>query len=253
MAFYFECNHPWSFEGVALIVWNRGMPDQPVVTAKFISRPNRFVVAARLEDGTEVGAHLPNTGRLEQLMNPGNALLLRHDALAHRKTEYTVTRAWDGCWVGLEASVAPRLLSRWLRENPFPIHGPVRDVRREVRVGGHRLDLVLECDDGVVWVEVKSGSRAADGRALLSKTPSARAVKHLAALSDLAARGDGAAAAFVIQRSDVDSLFVGGDADGGWVEAVRSAQENGVVITAFGCDVTPTEVEVDRVLPVLWD
>lgn len=218
-----------------------------------MERPNRFLVVAELEDGCRVRAYLPNTGRLSHLTTPGRRLILRRDGAPPRTTVYTVIRAWDGCWVALEASLAPRLLAAWLLAgNPLPEYGEVDEIQREVTVEGHRLDLRVETEKGPVWVEVKSGGRSEGGIALLSATPSDRGVSHLEALTRLVAKGERAMAAFVIQRPDVDSLLVGGDADRGWIGAVRSARDAGVAIAAFGCAVTETEVRVDRELPVVW-
>lgn len=230
-----------------------GLGRQQPVCAEFVARPNRFLVLARLDDGTEVSAYLPNTGRLSHLLKPGRELILRRDGGPPRRTEYTVTRAWDGCWVALEANRAPHLLKEWLEEgNPFPGFGYVDEIRSEVSVAGHRLDLLLSAGDRRMWVEVKSGGRAVDGTALLSKTPSARGLSHLAALARLVGEGAPAAATFVVQRGDVDRLLVGGDADRGWIDAVLAAQEAGVDIVGFGCQVTNTDVRVSRVLPVTW-
>ena len=227
--------------------------ERALVTAFYVDRPNRFLVTAHVADGREVIAYLPNTGRLEHLMKRGRKLLLRRDARPSRRTEFTVTRAWDGCWVALEASHAPLLLVRWLREgNPFPGHGRVSDIRSEVSVADHRLDLLLDSEVGPLWVEVKSGSRAKEGVALLSRTPSTRGVSQLSSLARLVTVGESAAAAFVIQRSDATSLVVGLDADQGWVDAVHSAHEAGVTIAAFGCDVSEMDVRIARVLPVVW-
>lgn len=224
-----------------------------MVPVHFVSRPNRFLVVARFEDGAEVSAYLPNTGRLSHLMTSGRRLLLRRDGGPHRRTEFTVTRAWDGCWVALEASRAPLLLAQWLQEgNPFPDFGHVDEIRSEVSVLGHRLDLLLGHGTETMWVEVKSGGRAENETALLSMTPSTRGVSHLSALARLVEGGESAAAAFVIQRDDVRTLLVGGDADQGWIEAVESARDAGVSILAFGCDVTETDVRLARVLPVTW-
>lgn len=230
----------------------KGSEDQ-IVSASFVSRPNRFVVVAQLEGGPEISAYLPNTGRLSHLMQPGRPLLLRFDGGPSRRTEFTVIRAWDDCWVALEASKAPGLLKGWLmRGNPFPGFGRVDEMRSEVAVEGHRLDLLLLREPESMWVEVKSGGRARNGVALLSKTPSVRGASHLATLARLAGSGERSAAAFVLQRGDVDSLSVGGDADPGWVDAVRSAREAGVVVAAFACDVTATDVRIARMVPVTW-
>lgn len=225
----------------------------PLARARFIDRPNRFLIRAELEDGRAVAAHLPNTGRLEHVTEPGRLFLLRHDGTTPaRSTEYTATRAWDGVWVALEAGRAPDLLAEWLNAgNPLTGFGRILTIEREVAVANHRLDLrITTVQDETVWVEVKSGSRAVDGAALLSGTPSARGVSHLATLEALLAEGQQVAAAFVIQRSDVERLVVGGNAEPGWITAVRSAHQAGVPVIAYRCDVTESDVAVVGELPV---
>lgn len=225
-----------------------------IVMAQFVDRPNRFVVRVQLEDGSLVDAYLPNTGRLEHLTEPGRPFVLRRDGVPPRTTEYTAVRAWDECWVALEASRTPRLLADWLAAgNPMPGHGTIADIEHEVPIDRHRLDLRMTTGDGTtVWVEVKSGGRGIGGIGLLSRTPSTRGVAHLATLGRLVAAGQAAAAAFVVQRPDVRNLRVGGDADPAWIGAVRAARAAGVSVVAFGCAVTETDVAVDRELPILW-
>lgn len=224
------------------------------VRATFLARPNRFVARVRLADGAVVDAHLPNTGRLAHLMVPGRPLILRPSADPSRKTGFTVTRAWDGCWVALEASKAPNLLASWLeRGNPLPGFGAVGVVEREVPIDGRRIDLRVEAGDRRVWVEVKSSGRVVDGLALLSQTPSTRGAGHLAKLAALAAGGIASAVAFVIQRPDASALQIGKDADPGWVSAVTAAARSGVEVLAFGCEVTIVSVRIRAPLPVGWD
>ncbi len=221
--------------------------------ARFVDRPNRFLVIAELSDGTHVEAYLPNTGRLTHLLRPGRPLILRSDAAEHRKTALTAIRAWDGCWVALEAALAPALVADWLAAGRrLGRFGVAVDVRREVPAGRHRFDLVVGTATGPVWVEVKSAGRAAGEEALLSGTPSTRGVAHLAALGRMVEGGERAAAAFVIPRPDVSRLRVGGDADPTWVAAVVAAREAGVEILAFSCDVDETTVRIVRELPVVY-
>lgn len=224
------------------------------VPARFVERPNRFLAVVEIEDGSLEPAYLPNTGRLEHLLEPGRPLILRRDGRPPRTTRYTVTRAWDGCWVGLEASIAPALLSEWLLDgHPLPGFGAVSGLRAEVMAGNHRLDVLVETVSGSVWVEVKSGGRVLDGEALLSSTPSLRGASHLAALTRLVADGEPAAAAVVIQRPDARRLRIGEPADPAWVAAFRSARAGGVAVMAFGCGVDTNRVWIDRELLVLWD
>ena len=225
-----------------------------VVPARFVERPNRFLVVAELDDGRRVEAYLPNTGRLGHLTVPGRPLILRRETAGHRKTEYTAIRAWDGTWVALEAGLAPRLLVDWLAAgHPLGPFGAVATIETEVTVAHHRLDLRVGTALGPVWVEVKSGGRALGGAALLSKTPSQRGVSHLRTLADLVTSGERATVAFVVQRGDVERLLVGGDADRAWVQAVRDAHAAGVAVVSYGCAVTETSVRIDRELAVVWE
>lgn len=226
--------------------------DVPMVGV-FLERPNRFLTRVRLDSGEVVHAYLPNTARLTGLLVPGSRVILRPVDDPARKTRFTLTRVWEGVWVALDASRAPELLVPWLLGHGLTGFGAVTSIRREVTLGRHRLDLLVETQDaGEVWIEVKSGSRAVGGAALLSGTPSERGVQHLEALARLVADGRPAAVAFVVQRSDARRLDVGGDADPSWIDAVSAARDAGVVVLAYGCRVAPDEMAVDRELPIEW-
>lgn len=228
-----------------------GLPPGVTVHASFVDRPNRFLVRARLDHGTEVDAYLPNTARLWDLLVPGVRLVLRHEPASHRRTAYTVTRVWGGGgWVAVEASLASRLVVSWLEASgELAGHGPVTDIEREVRSGDRRLDLAVTAGGRRVWMEVKSTSRAENGEALLSATPSQRGAAHLAELARLAGQGEAAMVVFVVQRVDAERLRL--DGDPGWVEAVHAAREAGVALAALGCDVTPESVTPRGWLPVV--
>lgn len=65
----------------------------PLVEAEFLARSNRFVVHARLAGGEVVVAHLPDAGRLRELLLPGRRLWLRpasETARPVRKTGWSV-------------------------------------------------------------------------------------------------------------------------------------------------------------------
>ena len=64
------------------------------VEARFVERPNRFVVIAELAGGERVAAYLPNTGRLTHLATPGRRFILRRDGAPPRTTE-----TWSMSWV----------------------------------------------------------------------------------------------------------------------------------------------------------
>ena len=233
----------------------------PARPARFVARENRFVIRARLDPdggpGTEPGArevraYLPNTARLTDVLVPDASLILVPNQDPGRRTRWTTTRVWDGTWVALEATAASGLVSDQLdRGGALPGWPAVTAFRREVTYGSHRFDLEVDLGDGQVGiVEVKSLSRARDGIAPLSGTPSTRGVAHLAALASRAEAGLPSAAVFVVQRGDAEVLDLDAAADPAWIGAVRRARGAGVHIVAFGCEVTEHTLRLGRQLTV---
>lgn len=225
--------------------------------ARFVARANRFVVEARLVIDGEVQpelvrAYLPNTARLTDVLVPDAELLLQPTEAPHRRTAWTVARVRDGAWVALAAGVASRLVVDHLRGGGALAGWPaVTAVRPEVTRDGHRFDLEVDLVDGTTGVvEVKSLSRARDGVAPLSATPSTRGVAHLTTLARLARAGTPTAAVFVVQRGDAEVLDLGAPADPAWVAAVRGARDAGVHVVAYRCRVGPTSLGLDAPLVV---
>jgi sugar fermentation stimulation protein A len=222
------------------------------VRARLVARDNRFVARARLPDGGEARAYVPNTGRLEDLLVPGATVLLEPTDAPARVTRWTLTRVWDGAWVALDTARPPALLADHLATGaglgPWP---PAAAVRREVRHGHHRFDLELDLVDGRrAVVEVKSLTTARDGVAPLSSTPSRRGAAHLAELAAMARAGATVAVALVVQRQDVTEIDLDAPAAEPWVAAVRAAHDAGVLVLGFSCAVEEVGQRLDRELPV---
>lgn len=55
----------------------------------FRNRPNRFIAHIDI-DGKEVISHVPNTGRLRELLVPDASVMLSHHPSKHRKTLFVV-------------------------------------------------------------------------------------------------------------------------------------------------------------------
>ena len=60
--------------------------DGPLISATFIERPNRFITLIRLNEEVH-SSHLPDPGRLKELLIPGAKLLVRPVKSAKRKTK----------------------------------------------------------------------------------------------------------------------------------------------------------------------
>ena len=65
------------------------------IEAEFIERPNRFLTRVRL-DGNIVDSHLPDPGRLKELLIPGARLLLKKENNQNRKTSFSTQAVYSG-------------------------------------------------------------------------------------------------------------------------------------------------------------
>ncbi|MCL6430579.1 MAG: DNA/RNA nuclease SfsA [Anaerolineae bacterium] len=221
---------------------------EDLVEGVFVRRLNRFVAEVEVAGGPAL-AHVPNSGRLRELLFAGARVLLAPRA-GVRRTRFDVALAWSGAHlVSVDARLPGRLLSEALGAGAFPDLGPVQAVRCEVRLGASRLDLLVESPGGPWYVETKSVTLVRDGVALFPDAPTARGARHVEELRRLAAAGGRAAIAFVIQREDAEALRPHEEADPAFAAALRRAAPS-VRVLAYVCRVSREEVTIDRQVPV---
>jgi sugar fermentation stimulation protein A len=224
------------------------------VEGRFLSRDNRFRVTVEIS-GKAVWAHLPNSGRLGELLVPGRRVLLVERSGAERRTAYDVHLVeMDGVWVSVDARLPNDLVEEALRSDRLePLIG-YRHVRREVVWGRSRFDFRLDSPDRPsCWLEVKSVTLVIDGLACFPDAVTARGRRHVEELAEALDEGYRAAVTFVVQRGDATGIRPHDEADPQFGEALRQAARRGVEIYGFGCHVQPGRIEIVRSLPVHLD
>jgi sugar fermentation stimulation protein A len=224
----------------------------PLLEATFLSRPNRFLVTAELND-TVVQAHLADRGRLKETLLPGVRLLLACHAGAHRKTAFQAVAAIReaGDLVSLDTHLPNRLIEAALRaEALLPFQG-YTSLRREVTVGGSRFDFQLS--DGIrrCTVEVKSAGLVRDGIGLFPDAPTERGRRHLAELAELALAGERVSVVFVAQGGDARAVKVDTQIDPAFATQLRAAAAAGVEVYAYACPFTPAGIWLGQPIPIL--
>ncbi|MCH7655411.1 MAG: DNA/RNA nuclease SfsA [Chloroflexi bacterium] len=222
-----------------------------VVEGTFVLRRNRFA-ADVVVGGAPALAHVPNTGRMRELLVPGAPVWLRPaPAGSARRTAFDLIAIHHrGIWVGLDSRVTPGVVVEAWRRGLLPGLSGYERVRREVRFGESRLDLLFEGAQGQAYVEAKSVNLVVDGIALFPDAPTPRGVRHLGELVRAVREGDRAAAAFVIQRNDAAALAPFEAADPAFADALRRAAEAGVDLYAICCTVGPGGLSPVRTVPV---
>lgn len=233
-----------------------------LVIGRFKRRLNRFLAHVLIE-GEPVTAHVPNTGRMRELLVDGAEVALEPKASEGRKSAYDLLLArGEGTWVCIDArkanevfeaavhSLAGRSDSQGLGKLPNALRGLSR-FRREVAAGRHRFDFELIADGEPTLVEVKSVNLVLGGTALFPDAPTERGARHLELLAALRREGRQGLVAFVVLRDDAERLEPNAAMDPRFARALREAKDAGVEVVALGCAVTPRGIAVRRFLPVV--
>lgn len=200
--------------------------------ARFLERPNRFLVRADLR-GTVVPAHLPNPGRLRELLRPGAKLYLRPQPAGHRKTAYdAVAVRTGGVLVSVDTRLPNRAVRRALEARTLPAFAAYTRVRPEVPLGASRIDFLLRNGEAC-YLEVKSVTLVEGGVALFPDAPTGRGRRHVEELTKTVEAGHRAAILFLVQRPDARRFRPHDATDPAFGDALRRAEGRGVEIHAF--------------------
>lgn len=200
----------------------------------YLARLNRFAIAVRVARKREV-AHLPNPGRLLEVLTPGRDVLLRR-APPGRATRWTAVAAdLGGTLVSLDSSLPNRAFPRFLAQGVLPELSGSCLVAKEPKLGAGRADFLLAKEGRRIWVEVKSVTLVEGGVALFPDAPTARGARHLRELAERVREGDAALVVFVVQRPDAERFGPNGPVDPSFAEMFRRAQVLGVGFRAVVC------------------
>jgi sugar fermentation stimulation protein A len=222
----------------------------PLVPGSFVRRDNRFR-ATVIAGGKETWAHVPNSGRLEELFTPGRPLWLSTAGDPARKTAYDLRLVdYEGTLVSVDARLPNHLLAESLAAGSLPdLAYP--EIRPEANYGDSRLDFRLSGPQGTCWLETKSVTLVTNGLAQFPDAPTARGRKHLLELIRAREMGHRAVVAFIIQRPDASQFTPHRQADPLFTAALEQAAAAGVEVRAFTCDVSRQQIAIASEIPVM--
>jgi len=199
-----------------------------------------------------VHAHLPDPGRLRELLQPGVRVWLEPKTGAQRKTRFQI---WlvekDRTLVSLNTRLPNLLVQEALVQGSLPEFSQYTAWKQEQSIGASRLDFFLECAGESCWLEVKSVTLVEDGLGLFPDAPTERGRRHLSELTKIRQSGARAVAFFVVQRQDAHSVAANCRTDPKFAEALQTAHRCGVELIAYNCTVTSTFAALNRQVPVI--
>jgi sugar fermentation stimulation protein A len=226
------------------------------VPVRFLARPNRYLAIVRRESGgPRFEAHVPNPGRMEELLLPG---LTKGFAMpmssTGRRTRFDLVSVWHGSeLVSIDSRVANRLVGRALATGALRWARP-GDWRSEQRWGQHRFDFAKflpNSDRPSDLLEVKSSNLKVGDTAWFPDAPTDRGRRHLEALAKAIRTGTRCEVLFAIQRSDVQRFRPNRALDPGFGRAFDLARRAGVGFHAIRMRVRSDRVSLGPPVPVL--
>ncbi|WP_078597453.1 DNA/RNA nuclease SfsA [Evansella clarkii] len=227
-----------------------------LIRAKFIERPNRFIVKCHIEESNELAeAHLPDPGRLLELLVPDTVIYLSKSDDPKRKTKYSavIIEREDGAGFVSVNTIMPNKLAELAVKNR--VLDSLKDwnyIRSEFTKGKSRWDMLLSSNDGrQMAVEVKGVSLAEEGKGLFPDAVTKRGAKHVRELAEITLEDNWESALiFVTQRSDIASVSPAEHIDPEFAAALSEADKAGVHLLGLRSEVTLRGMEIVEEIPV---
>ncbi|HHW68186.1 MAG: sugar fermentation stimulation protein [Epulopiscium sp.] len=216
----------------------------------FIKRPNRFIAHVNVS-GKEVICHVPNTGRLKELLYPGVKVMLSYHPSSTRKTNYELRMVQkENSWISIDSQLPNALaheavLSGIIEElKGYPV------IKKEVSYSNSRFDLQLMGEDGICFVEVKGVTLEKDQWSFFPDAPTERGRKHIDEMIHAVNNGYRGAILFVVQIEYAKGFSPNVAMDPAFAQKIKEAQGAGVKILAYRCSIAPDEVKIVESIPV---
>jgi len=223
-----------------------------IITATYLSRPNRFTIIASY-NGSTVKCYFPNPGRMSELLKPNVeiAINLNEDSSVQRKTLCDVVAVnTDERWVSIDARLPNKLVAEALADNRLEEFQSISGIKPETCFGRSRFDFLLKAPSYSCLLEVKSCTLVNDGLAIFPDSPTARGSKHMRDLRAAKKVGYRACVIFVIQREDAVSFTTNKQSDPEFCSTLEEARKDGVEIYARRCRFTDFDLALDANVPV---
>lgn len=227
-----------------------------LVQAVFLERLNRFVLECELPSGSKEKVHLPDPGRLKDLLVPGGPIWLQESKDPKRKTRWSAVMTHDpvnDMYVSLNTQYPNRLILEALQLEVLEELKGWRLEKAEYKVRGSRFDFLLthKQNDEKLLLEVKSVTMVEDGIGKFPDAVTARGARHVEELTHLQMKGSyQTAVLFIAQRTDLSGITSAPEIDPHFARVMEEAARNGVSFFGRYCIVTPERISLSESIPV---
>lgn len=228
------------------------------VLASFVQRPNRFLAEVQLLQSQKiVSAHVPDPGRLKELLIPSTQVVLIKNDNPNRKTRFTLVGVKSGStWVNIDSQLSNRLFKEEFLH--LPRYKKFSLIRSEFKYKSSRFDFLMENRHFSVpkktLVEVKSATLVKGHIAMFPDAPTVRGARHVKELIEAVSEGYDAEIIFISKRSDAMRFTPHKEMDSNFYTVLKRAKKAGVGIVAVACNYDPIgkkELTILHEIPVI--
>ncbi len=222
-----------------------------LVGGTLLRRHRRFLVDVRLDDGSIVTAHCPNSGTMVGCSDTRSHILLSENNDPHRRNAYT----WElirvhKSWVGVNTMLPRKIVAQAIRDKLIPLLSDYSELFPDAEYGrDKKIDIMMHGPEQNTFVHVHHVAWAENRIAKFPETPNARACQTMKDLSEIAEQGHRAVAFFFVQRGDCDVFSPAIDVDAEFGKIHKKAVKSGVEIIAYRGIVSPGEISLGNPIP----
>jgi sugar fermentation stimulation protein A len=202
---------------------------------RFISRPNRFIAEVEIDGNIEI-CHVKNTGRCRELLIPNAKVILQKSDNPKRSTKYDLVAVYKNKkLINIDSNAPNKVFQEYLKSGKYIKN--ITYIKPEKTYGKSRFDFYVEADNRKIFIEVKGVTLEENGVVLFPDAPTERGIKHVNELIKCLSDGYEAQIVFIVQMSGVNYFTPNIATHPEFGEALMKAEQAGVKIVAFECDV----------------
>ena len=229
------------------------MKFQPLIHGKLIKRYKRFLADIILDDGSEITAHVPNSGAMTSCIQENCDVWVTHHDDPKRKLKYTLelTKMGENL-ICTNTGVANKIAIEAIQNETIKELQGYDNLKPEQKYGNQnsRIDILLY--DGDIkdettkkcYVEIKSVSLNLGDTLAFPDAKTTRGQKHLEELRDMVKEGHRAIMLYVIQRTDNLPFRLAHEIDKKYAEIFDEVTKDGVEVLVYQSKIDLEEIEI---------
>ncbi|WP_153912315.1 DNA/RNA nuclease SfsA [Shewanella sp. TC10] len=221
-----------------------------------IKRYKRFLADVRLDDGTEITIHCPNTGSMKNCLFPDEKVWFSTSDNPKRKYPNTweIAQTTQGHLIGINTGRANALAEEAINAGVITELSGYSSLRREVKYGDEnsRIDILLSDDSRpLCYVEIKSCTLLEQTVGYFPDSVTTRGQKHLRELMHMVSLGHRAVLLFVVQHTGINIVQAAEHIDPQYALLLKQAVSSGVEVLAYRAELSAISSTLTRSCKVI--